>query len=298
MRGTPYGDGPPPGEMDLSAGDVSALLIALREGIEMALVVGIVLAYLAQTGTLRAARWVWAGAAAAAAVSLGFLGVLNALDAEFEGTTEQIFEGTTMLLAAAFLTWMILWMLRNARYLKAELHRGVEAALARGAAHWGLFLLVFFAVVREGVELVLLLFAAPGEGKFLGTIVGLAAAAGVGVAIYAFGRTIELRAFFRVTSALLVLFAAGLVAHAAHEFAEAGILAAVEGPKLWSTKALLPDDSGAGAILRALFGYQDEPTVIELVTYVAYFAVVWLLWRSGIAARLTPEPAPRARPAA
>lgn len=275
----------------MSVGDLSALLIALREGIEMALVVGIVLAYLAQTGTLRAARWVWFGAAAAAAVSLGFLGVLNALNAEFEGATEQIFEGVTMVLAAAFLTWMILWMLRNARFLKGELHRGVEAALAKGGAAWGLFLLVFFAVVREGVELALLLFAAPGEGKLLGTAIGLGAAVGIGVVIYAFGRSIDLRTFFRVTSILLVLFAAGLVSHAAHEFAEAGILSAVEGPKLWSTKAWLPDNAGLGSILRALFGYQDEPTVIEVVSYVGYFVAVWAIWRSGLAARFTPKPA-------
>ncbi len=282
----------------MSAGDLSALLLALREGIEMALVVGIVLAYLSQTGTMRAARWVWAGTAAAAGVSLAFLGVLNALNAEFEGATEQIFEGTTMVLAAIFLSWMILWMLRNARHLKGELHRGVEAALARGGAAWALFLLVFFAVVREGVELALLLFAAPGEGKLLGTILGLAGAIGVGVVIYAFGRSIDLRSFFRVTSILLVLFAAGLVSHAAHEFAEAGVLAAVEGSKLWSTKALLPDDDGLGSILRALFGYRDEPAMIELVTYVAYFVVVWLAWRSGLAARFTPKTAPTARPAA
>lgn len=282
-------------QKDVSAGDLSALLIALREGIEMALVVGIVLAYLAQTGTLRAARWVWAGTASAAALSVVFLGVLNALDAEFEGATEQVFEGVTMLLAAAFLTWMILWMLRNARHLKGELHRGVELAIAKGGAAWGLFLLVFFAVLREGVELALLLFAAPGEGKLLGAVAGLAIAVGVGSAVYAFGRAIDLRTFFRVTSVLLVLFAAGLVAHAAHEFAEAGMLAAVEGPKLWSTKAWLPDNVGVGSILRALIGYQDEPTVIEVVAYVGYFAAVWAIWRSGLAARLTPRTAATAR---
>ncbi len=273
----------------MSAGDLGALLLALREGLEMALVVGIVLAYLAQTGTMRAARWVWAGTASAAAVSLGFLGVLNALNAEFVGATEQIFEGVTMVLAASFLTWMILWMLRNARYLKADLHRGVEAAIAKGGAAWGLFLLVFFAVVREGVELALLLFAAPGEGKLLGAVAGLAIASGLGVVIYVFGRSIDLRTFFRATSVLLVLFAAGLVAHAAHEFAEAGLLAAVEGPKLWSTKAALPDNAGVGSILRALFGYQDEPTVLEVVTYAGYFVVVWAIWRSGLASRFTPK---------
>ncbi|MBA2371201.1 MAG: FTR1 family iron permease [Candidatus Limnocylindria bacterium] len=263
----------------MTAADLSALLISLREGIEMALVVGILLAYLSQVGARRARRWVWAGVGAAAAVSLGFLALLNALGASFEGTMEQVFEGTTMLLAAVFLTWMILWMLRNARYLKGELQRGVADALARGAGTWGLFAIAFFAVVREGVELALLLFAAPGEGKLIGALVGLALALGVGVVIYVFGRRIDLQTFFRVTSLLLVFFAAGLVAHAAHEFAEAGILSAVEGPKVWSTKAALADDSGLGSILRALFGYQDEPTVIEIVAYLGYLGLVWLLGR-------------------
>ncbi|MEK7862682.1 MAG: FTR1 family protein, partial [Chloroflexota bacterium] len=175
------------------------------------------------------------------------------------------------------------WMARNARHLKGELQRGVASALERGGAAWGLFLLVFFAVVREGVELALLLFAAPGEGKLLGAMAGLSLAAGVGLLIYVFGRRIDLRTFFKVTTVMLVLFAAGLVSHAAHEFAEAGVLAAVEGPKLWSTKTLLPDGEGLGAIVRALFGYQDEPTVIEAVAYVGYFVVAWLLSRTDLA---------------
>ncbi|HEV8672249.1 MAG TPA: FTR1 family protein [Candidatus Limnocylindria bacterium] len=266
----------------MSAGDVSALVLSLREGVEMALVVGIVLAYLGQVGAQGARKWVWAGAVAAAAVSLLALGILNALNAEFEGTTEQIFEGTTMLLATVFLTWMVFWMLRNSRYLKSELQRGVQGVLERGGVAWGLFFLVFFAVVREGVELALLLFAAPGEGKLVGSVIGLGLAVAVGVLIYAFGRRIDLRTFFKVTTVILILFAAGLFAHSAHEFAEAGPLAAVEGPKLWSTAAVLPDDSGLGAVLRAFLGYQDEPTVLELVAYLGYFVVVWLLSKTNL----------------
>ena len=266
----------------MSSGDLGALVISLREGVEMALVVGIVLAYVSQVGARGARPWVWSGVAAATAVSLLFLWILNALDKEFEGATEQIFEGTTMVLAVVFLTWMIFWMLRNARFLKSELQRGVQGVLERGGAAWGLFLLVFFAVVREGVELALLLFAAPGQGKLLGSLVGLALAVGVGVLIYAFGRRIDLRTFFRVTTVVLLLFAAGLAAHAAHEFAEAGPLAAVEGPKLWSTAAILSDEDGLGSILRALFGYQDEPTLLEVVVYLGYFAVVWALSKTNI----------------
>lgn len=270
----------------MSPADLSSFFIMLREGLEMALVVGIVLAYLAQTGQGRFTALVWAAVAAAAAVAIGVLFFLQAIGQTFTGATEQIFEGTTMLLAAGFLTWMIFWMLRQARYLSAELRRGVREALAQGAG-WALFALVFFAVLREGVESALLLqaaiFAAPGEGGRVGTLIGLAAACGIGVLIYAFGRRIDLPTFFRVTGALLILFAAGLVAHAAHEFAEAGVLSAIEGPKLWSTKAVLPDNDGLGAILRAVFGYQDQPTVLELAAYVAYFAVVFVLSKTKFA---------------
>jgi high-affinity iron transporter len=276
----------------VSSGDLGALVLSLREGIEMALVVGIVLAYLGQVGARGARAWVWGGVGAAAAVSLLALALLNLLNAELTGAAEQVFEGTTMVLAAVFLTWMIFWMLRNARYLRTELQQGVQAVLARGGAAWGLFFLVFFALVREGVELALLLFAAPGAGKLVGSVLGLALAVGVGVLIYAFGRRIDLRTFFRVTTVVLVLFAAGLVSHAAHEFAEAGPLAAVEGPKLWSTKAVLPAESGLGSILRALLGYQDEPTLIEVVAYGGYFVVVWLLSKTNIvrpAVHATPE---------
>lgn len=267
----------------MSAADLSALVIAMREGIEMALVVGILLAYLTRVGARSAHRWVWLGVVSAVLVSLGALALLNALDAELEGRNEQLFEGTTMVLAAIFLTWMIFWMMRNSRHLKGELQRSVQGVLDRGGMAWGIFLLAFFAVVREGVELALLLFAAPGEGKLLGSITGLAVAVVVGVLIYAFGRRIDLRTFFKVTTIILVLFAAGLVAHAAHEFAEAGLLAAVEGPILWSTRSLLPDDEGLGAILRALVGYQDEPTVIEVVAYLGYFVIVWGLSRTRMA---------------
>jgi len=267
----------------LSSGDISALLLTLREGTEMALVVGIVMAYLSQVKADAAKRWAWAGVGAATAVSLGFLGILNALDKEFEGATEQLFEGTTMLLATAFLTWMILWMARNSRSLKGELQRGISAALDRGGAAWGIFLLVFFAVVREGVELALLLFAAPGAGKLVGTVIGLALAVGIAVLIYAFGRRINLRTFFRVTTFFLVLFAAGLLSHAAHEFVEAGVLEPIEGPVLWSTAAVLPETDGLGAVLRSLFGYADTPHLIEVVTYLGYFVIAWLLSRTRLA---------------
>jgi high-affinity iron transporter len=268
----------------MPSGDLSALIIAVREGIEMSLIAGIVLAYLTQLGARRAHRWVWLGIGAAVSVSVGFLAILNALNAELTGAALQIFEGVTMLLAAGFLTWMILWMLRQSRYLKGELHRAVQETLAAGGAAWGIFLLVFFAVVREGVETALLLFAAPGEGKLLGSVLGLAIAIGVGVLIYAFGRRIDLRTFFKVTGVLLVFFAAGLVTHGVHEFVEAGVISG--GPVLFDLSASLPDKDGVGAMLRSLFGYSADPTLVEGIAYAAYFVLALVLWRTGIIGRL------------
>lgn len=278
----------------MSAADISALVIALREGVEMTLIVGIVLAYLSQIGARRASRWVWLGVLGAIAASLAFLAVLNLLEAEFEGALEQIYEGTTMLLAAAFLSWMIFWMLQRSRYLKSELQVGVADALTRGGAAAGLFALAFFTVFREGAETALLLFAAPGEGKLLGAVIGFAIAIVIGVLIYAYGRRIDLRTFFRVTGILLVVFAAGLVTHGVHEFVEAGMPG---GPTAFDISAALPDDAGLGSVLRALAGYSADPTALEVVVYLAYYVVVWLLLRTRIIGRVPAAPT-TARPIA
>ncbi len=274
----------------MTAADLTTFFIMLREGLEASLVVGIVLAYLRQVGALRHARFVWGGVGVAAAVSLAVLVALNAIGAEFEGTGEAVFEGVTMLLAATVLTWMIFWMMRQSRLLKGELQRGVDRALAHGAA-WGLFLLVFFAVVREGTETAFLLqaaaFAAAGQSTLLGALVGLAGAIALGILIYAFGVRIDLRAFFRVTAVILILFAAGLVSHGAHELAEAGLLSQLV-EHVWDTSAILSEESGAGGILRALFGYRDAPSLLEVLAYVGYLALVVALSRTRFAAAITP----------
>ena len=274
----------------MSAADLSTFVIMLREGLEASLIVGILLAYLKQVGALRHARYVWGGVGAALLVSLGVLGALKAAGAEFEGATEQIFEGATMTLAAAVLTWMIFWMIRQARLIKGELERGVDRALSEGAV-WGIFLLAFFAVVREGVETALLLqaaaFAAAGQSTLLGALVGLVVAIGLGVLIYAFGVRTDLRAFFRITAVILILFAAGLVSHGAHEFAGAGVLPELY-EKVWDTQAVLSHKEGLGAILRALFGYSHAPSLLEAVVYVGYLVLVATLARTRFAAAITP----------
>src|SRR5439155_18005626 len=185
----------------------------LREGLEAALVVGILLAYLRQVGAPRHARLVWLGVVAAVVTSVGVLLAFKGVGMEFEGGTEQVFEGATMLLATVVLTWMVFWMMRQARLIRGDLQRGVDRALAEGAG-FGLFLLAFFAVVREGVETALLLqaavFAAAGQSTILGAVVGLGGAIALGLLIYSFGVRIDLRLFFRVTAVVLLVFAAGL----------------------------------------------------------------------------------------
>ena len=173
-------------------------------------------------------------------------------------------------------------MLERSRYLKSELQRGVQDALASGGAAWGLFLLALFTVAREGVETALLLFAAPGEGKLFGTIVGFAIAIGIGVLIYVYGRRLDLATFFRVTGSLLIVFAAGLVTHGVHEFVEAGLGG---GPTLFDLRSALPDAEGIGAVMRTLLGYSADPTLLEGVAWVGYFVLAGLLARSRVLAR-------------
>ena len=273
----------------MSPADLTTFFIMLREGLEAALIVGILLAYLRQVGALRHARLVWSGVAAAIAVSVAVLVALEAVGAEFEGTTEQVFEGSTMLLATVVLTWMVFWMMRQSRLIKGELHRGVDRALAEGAG-WGLLLLAFFAVVREGVETALLLqaaFLSTGAITVLGAFVGLAVAIAIGVLIYGFGVRVNLRRFFQVTAVVLLLFAAGLVSHAAHEFAEAGFVPALV-ERVWDTGAVLPEAGGLGAVLRALFGYTEAPSLLEVIVYAGYLAVVLVLVKTGVGAAVTP----------
>ncbi|MFM8321168.1 MAG: FTR1 family protein [Chloroflexota bacterium] len=249
-----------------------AFLLALREGVEIALVLGIVLGALRKAQRPDLSRAVWAGAAAAALTAVLAGGVLVKIGIELEGRAEQLFEGTLMLLAAGVLTWMIFWMQRQSRHLKRELEAGVrQATLQRGSK--GLFLLAFLAVVREGVELALFLaataLASAPWATLLGALGGLAAAGMLGWALFAAALRLDMRRFFQVTSLLLVLFAAGLVAHGIHEFNEAGLAPAVI-EHVWDINHILDEDSTAGELLAALFGYNGNPSLSELLAYLAY----------------------------
>jgi high-affinity iron transporter len=252
---------------------LSALLIALREGLEAALIVGIVLGYLRQIGRRDCAPYAWAGVAVAALLSAALAVVMRAIGAE---PYEQIFEGTTMLLAVGVLTWMVFWMRYQARFIKRDLERRVQGAVTRGE-NWGLFGLAFLAVFREGLETALFLaanaFAADAWGTLAGALIGIALAVAAGGVIYAYAVRLDVNLFFSVTSVLLVVFAAGLLAHGVHEFQEIGWLPILSGA-VWDTSAWLDNHSALGSMLRALVGYNAKPSVLEVVSYVGYWLIV------------------------
>ena len=275
---------------------LASAIIGLREGLEAALIVGIIIGYLAKTGQGRQTRVAWAGVAAAIAMSVLLAIGLSVVGAELEGPAEQVFEGTTMVLAVLVLTAMICWMRAQARFFKSSLERELNVAATSGAL-LSLFGAAFLAVFREGVETALLLAAAAFTGSGLGTLVGallgLGAAALLGWLLYASTLRLNLRVFFNVTSVLLLFFAAGLFGHAVHEFQEAGLLPLTIA-QVWNLNPILSDQSVLGQILKTLFGYNGAPSLLEVVCYLAYWLLALLgvrWWVNRRAARLQPAAA-------
>jgi high-affinity iron transporter len=262
----------------------AAFVIALREGIEAALIVSIVLAYLKQLGRTDSSRLVWLGTALAVLLSAATGTVIFAVGADFEGTAEQVFEGLVTLTAVGVLTWMIFWMRRQGARIKSELQHKVDTALVAGGL--ALAALAFFAVLREGVETALFLFAAAegtaveggGVGaQLVGAALGLVLAVVLGVLLYRGGIRMNLRSFFKITGAILIVVAAGLFAYSVHELQEAGWFPFLEA-HAYDVSATLPDDEGIGAILRGLVGYNADPGVLEVLAWLTYLVVVGFLY--------------------
>jgi high-affinity iron transporter len=269
-----------------------AFLLSLREGLEAALIVGIVFGTLNRLGRRDRFGPVWLGVLAATAVSFFAAFALTAAGREFEGRAEQIFEGVTVLLAASVLTWMIFWMQREGRVLSARLAADVRQATG-GAAALSLFLVAFLAVVREGVELALFLTAttfttSPGQ-TLLGAVLGLAVAVALGALMYLGVVRLDVKQFFLATSLFLIVVAAGMVAYGLHELIEASVVPAIVDP-IYNINPYLDDQAGLGLLLKTLFGYNGNPALTESVAYVAYFLVIWLALRRF--QRPTAAPAP------
>jgi high-affinity iron transporter len=259
---------------------ITSLVLSLREGLEAALIIGIVLGALRRTGRVDLNRSLWAGVVSASVVSLLTALLLRAVNQELKGTAEQLFEGVTFLLAASVLTWMIFWMRRQSGNIKSDLEGKVSrASLGQGGG--ALYFLAFIAVLREGIELALYLTASSLTTStiqtVLGTTIGLFGAGLLGYLLYSTTLRLNLQRFFQVTSVILILFAAGLIAHSVAEFNEAGIIPAVISP-IWNLNPLLNDQSIVGIIFSTLFGYHGNPSLTEAVSYGIYILAAMLIF--------------------
>ncbi|MBI3746682.1 MAG: FTR1 family iron permease [Chloroflexi bacterium] len=284
--------------MDLGA-FTSGAFIGLREGVEAALIVAIVLAYLVRSGNGRHAGKIWLGTLAAAALSALLGVVLFVSVGAFREPWEQLFEGTTMLVAAAVVTWMLFWMRRQAAGLKGDLHAAIERVLGEGTA-WGLAALAFASVIREGVETALFLAAqatsvsTSASSVALGAIAGLGGASLIGWGFYRGSKAVDLRKFFRWTGIALVFIAAGLLSKAVHEYLEvAGLsgISVIGTQPAYDLSRYLSEDAGIGQFLRAILGYSASPEVLTLSVHVLYVVgILWLYLRPARPLDPTPRP--------
>lgn len=261
----------------------AAFFIALREGLEAALIVGIVAAYLVRIDRRDALPGIWAGVVAALSISVAVGVVVVATVGKLPLVVQEGVEAVTAVIAVGVLSWMLFWMRRQGRALKGDLEQGVETALATGSV-FALAGLAFVAVAREGLETVLYLFAigvssGPAIQTVVAIFVGLAVAAGVGWAIFAAGVRINLRRFFTVTGIVLIFVSAGLLAFSVHALGEAGLIA--NNGSAFNIGAVLPESSPLGAVLAGLFGYRSAPTPLEVIAYLGYLVPVLYLFVWG-----------------
>jgi high-affinity iron transporter len=268
---------------------IPSFIITFREALEAALIVGIILSYLVRTKQTEYSNVVYMGVLSGIVASIIGALLFVRLAGGFTGRAEQIFEGSTMLIGALLLTTMILWMMKQ-RHIALELELRVKTELTENH-RLGLFLLMFVAVLREGIETVIFLGAASfvsSSNSLIGASAGIVAAILLGYAIFVGSMKINLKRFFNITGILLILFAAGLVAYGVHELQEAKIIPTwVE--HLWDinpsvnpdgTYPLLHENGYGGSILKGLFGYNGNPSLLEVLSYVTYLGLVLILWGS------------------
>lgn len=275
---------------------LAAFLITLREGLEAALIVSILIAYLVKTERASSVRYVWAGVGGAVAFSLVIGGALALAADSLSESAQSAFEGTMALLAVGFVTWMVFWMARNARELKGQLHAHVDKATAAGAG--AVAAMAFIAVSREGFETALFLwssFQTTGGGwvDILGGLLGLIAAIALGLLIYRGALRVNLATFFKWTGVALIVIAAGVFTYGIHELQAAGLLPG-GGAIAFDISAALPYDSVQYAVFRGVLAVRTVPSWLEVFGWFAYLVpTMWLFFRSirrPVAASSSPAP--------
>jgi high-affinity iron transporter len=273
----------------MTAAFTAALLIGLREGLEAALIVGIICAYVVKVGRRDVLPWIALGVGLAVGLSVGLGVVIVSTIGRLPFQLQATLEGVAAVLAVIVVTWMLFWMRRQGRGIKGELESGVSAALVAGTAS-ALVGIAFLAVIREGLETTLFFLAILGaqsgdvSSAVTGGLVGLGIAVAIGWTIFAMGVRVNLGRFFTWTGVLLIFVAAGLVVYAVTEFTEAGFLPLQQ--PLFDLSRTLPQNSPVGSVLAGMFGYRAAPSALQVVAWLAYLVPVLVLyltdWRPGL----------------
>ncbi|HET6484509.1 MAG TPA: iron uptake transporter permease EfeU [Actinoplanes sp.] len=257
-------------------------LIGLREGLEITLVVSILVAFLVKSGRKPLLKWVWAGVAVAAVLSIGFAALLQFGVARLSFTHQELFEAIASIVAVTFVTWMIFWMRRMARHLGSELRGRMEGAIAVGPP--AIVGVAFLAVLREGLETSVLFYAAAqgtaaSARPLIGISLGLLTAVALGWLLYFSAVRINLSRFFTWTGGLLVLVAAGILKYGVHDLQEAGILPGLN-TTAFDISGSWPPESWYAELLRGMINFTPAPTVLETIAWLAYGipVLVIFLW--------------------
>lgn len=267
---------------------LSTFLIALREGLEAALIVGILVAYLVKTLRSHLLPFLWAGVTVAILASFALGGFLSFTSAELTARGEEFFAGTTSFLAVGFVTWMVFWMKRAARGLRDELHGKVDSAVGAGAL--AIAVTAFVAVVREGLETALFIYTnfktvGAASSATIGLILGLVLAVALGYLIYNRSVRINLSKFFQVTGTALVIVAAGVLSYGIHEYQELGWLPGVES-FIWDVTSWMPQDSVIASLLAGSIGFDTTTSWLQFLVAGLYIAIVlWLYLKPARASK-------------
>ena len=261
---------------------LSTFIIALREGLEAALIVGILVAYVVRTDRRHLLKPLWTGVGVALVASLALGGLLAFTSAELSDRGEELFAGVTSFAAVGLVTWMVFWMKRTARNLRNELHGKIDGALMGGPI--SLALVAFFAVAREGLETALFVYSnfktvGVASTATVGLVLGLGLAVFLGYAIYNRTVKLDLAKFFTITGVALIIIAAGVLSYGIHEFQELGYLPGVDS-FLWDVTPWIAKESLLGSLLGGLVGFDTTTSFVQFVGWSIYLLAVLIPYLS------------------
>ena len=261
---------------------LSTFIIALREGLEAALIVGILVAYVVRTDRRHLLKPLWTGVGVALVASLALGGILAFTSAELSDRGEELFAGITSFAAVGLVTWMVFWMKRTARNLRNELHGKIDGALVGGPI--SLALVAFFAVAREGLETALFVYSnfktvGVASTATVGLVLGLGLAVFLGYAIYNRTVKLDLAKFFTITGVALIIIAAGVLSYGIHEFQELGYLPGVDS-FLWDVTPWIAKESLLGSLLGGLVGFDTTTSFVQFVGWSIYLLAVLIPYLS------------------